>query len=261
MNKLTVFLLFSFWNLMFSVLLPKWGTRECYAQKNEGMITYERKTSWTKMYTRLTYLSKDEIERLKSTYGKDDEWTVKTKLYFNANESLYTHFNEAGESEDGTYSYRQDDLILYRNFAQEKKTDIIETLGKTYVIEDSLPPIKWRIMNQIKDVAGYICMKATTEDTIKNQTITVWFAQDLALPSGPENFYGLPGIVMEVDINDGAVLLTATQVEFKKVEKELVLPKKIKGKRIKNKEFMALIVNHIKDSITAHRNPFWAMRY
>ena len=260
MNKLTFFLLFSFLQLTLSVLLPHRGAGGLYAQKTEGMITYERKSSWTKMYSRLTYLSKDEIERLKSTYGKDDEWTTKTKLYFNLKESLYTHFNEVGESEDGTYSYRQDDLILYRNFEQEKKTDIIETLGKTYVIEDSLPPIKWKVMNQIKDVAGYICMKAITEDTIKNQTITVWFAQDLALPTGPENYYGLPGTIMEVDINDGAVVLTATQVEFKKLDKELTLPKKIKGKRVNNKAFMALVANHIKDSMTAHTNPFWSLR-
>ena len=263
MNKLTFFLLFSFLQLTFFALLPHRGQGGLYAQKTEGMITYERKSSWTKMYSRLTYLSKDEIERLKSTYGKDDEWTTKTKLYFNLKESLYTHFNEVGESEDGTYSYRQDDLILYRNFEQEKKTDIIETLGKTYVIEDSLPPIKWKVMNQIKDVAGYICMKAITEDTIKNQTITVWFAQDLALPTGPENYYGLPGTIMEVDINDGAVVMTATQVEFKKLEKELTLPKKIKGKRIKNKDYISLIFNHIKDSITAQRSPFnWGgLRY
>ena len=47
---------------------------------------------------------------------------------------------------------------------------------------------------------------------------------------------------------------------FKKLDKELTLPKKIKGKRVNNKAFMALVANHIKDSMTAHTNPFWSLR-
>lgn len=50
------------------------------------------------------------------------------KLAFNANESLYTYFSD--EPEEGGYSWRKSEYFLYRNFETEKKTDIIEMLGK-----------------------------------------------------------------------------------------------------------------------------------
>ena len=133
-------------------------------------------------------------------------------------------------------------------------------LGKTYVIEDSLHTPSWKIMNQIKDVAGYICMKAVAEDTIKKQKITAWFTGDIPVPAGPELYFGLPGVILELDINDGDVLIEATKVEFKKLDNELILPK-TKGKKIKDKDYDTLLRNHIRDSIKSQRNPYWAIRY
>ncbi|TAE38269.1 MAG: GLPGLI family protein [Runella slithyformis] len=245
------------------------------APQTEGMITYERRQYWTKVYEKLTFLTKDEKERQKSTWGNDDEWKVKMKLVFNANESVYTYLNETGESDDGTYNYRLDDFKLYRNFAQERKIDQIEMLGKTYVIEDSIQTPNWKILNEIKEVAGYVCMKATTEDKIKQQKITAWFSQDLALPFGPENYHGLPGVILELNIDNGTVIIEATKVELKDNTKpstpapeleafakiDLKKTKKMKGKRINNKDYDQLLSTHMKDSIKAQRNPYWSIRY
>jgi len=244
--------------------------------QTEGVITYNRTQYWTKVYEQMTFMTKDEIEREKSTWGKNDDWTTKMKLVFKPDESLYTYLNEMGESEDGTYTWRQDDFVLYRNFAQERKTDIVQMLGKTYIIEDSLQTPTWKILNEIKEVAGYVCMKAVTEDTLKKQKITAWFSQDLAMPIGPENYHGLPGVILELDINNGAVNIVATKVEFKKegiknplIEEsgaafakiDLKKNKKQKGKRINGTQYTQLIYEHIKDSMKAQRNPFWSMRY
>jgi GLPGLI family protein len=61
--------------------------------------------------------------------------------------------------------------------------------------------------------------------SIKNQKITAWFAQDLLLKQDLKDF-GTPGMILELDINDGAVTVVATKIEFKKVDKELEPPKK-----------------------------------
>jgi GLPGLI family protein len=127
-------------------------------------------------------------------------------------------------------------------------------------VDDSLHTPKWKVMNQIKDVAGYICMKAVTEDTVKKQKITAWFAGDIPISAGPERYFGLPGVILELDINEGDVVITATKIEFKKLDKELIIPK-TKGKKIKDADYDALLRKHLKDSIKSQRNPYWAIRY
>ena len=241
--------------LLFLFFMPTLG----FSQKNEGMVVYERQEFWSKIIGQLTYLSNEEKDRVKQTWGKNDEgWKSKTKIFFNANESLLTNLEEASEY---GWSSRTEDYYIYRNYEKEKKIEIIEMMGKTYVLEDSLRAPSWKILNQIKDVAGYICMKAVSEDTVKHQKITAWFTGDIPVPAGPERFYGLPGLIMELEINDGDVLITASKVELKKVEtKDLTLPK-LKGKKIKDADYDNLIAKHIKDSIKSYRNPYWAIKY
>ena len=124
--------------------------------------------------------------------------------------------------------------------------DVVTLLGRTWVIEDSLHTPDWKILNDMKEVAGHICMNAFWEDTIKQQKITVWFALDMPVPAGPERLCGLPGMILEVDVNNGAEVITADRIEFKKLKKELDLPKKVKGKRIKIEDFQKKLEKHIK---------------
>ena len=127
-------------------------------------------------------------------------------------------------------------------------------------MDDTLHAPTWKILNQIKEVAGYICMKAVTVDTVKNQTITAWFAQDIPVQAGPERFFGLPGLILELDVNDGDVTIIASKVEFKKLTNEFNL-KKMKGKKISDAEYNKIIADFIKESIKGERNPFWGLRY
>ncbi|WP_234735001.1 GLPGLI family protein [Tellurirhabdus bombi] len=229
--------------------------------KSEGVVTYEHATDWVKMNSQLTFLSKEEKERMAQTWKNDEVYKTKMKLAFSPTQSLYTYLSDQGQSEDGTYSWRQDDYIIQRDFEKEKKTEIIEMLGRTYILEDSLQTPKWKVLNQLKDIAGYVCMKAEAKDPLKGHKLTAWFSSDILVPAGPEQSYGLPGLIMELDLNDGAVVITATKVEFKDAKKDLALPAKLKGKKIKNSDYNKLISEHIRDSMKAHRNPFWAIRY
>ncbi|MFD2570608.1 GLPGLI family protein [Spirosoma soli] len=232
------------------------------AQNTEGVVSYKRKTYWIKIISRMTFLSQEEKDRAAQTWKNYEEENnaEKMKLAFSPTESLYTYASESGETDDGSYSWRNSELKLYRNFDKDKKTDIVEMLGKTYVIDDSLHTPIWKIGNQIKEVAGYICMKAETEDPIKKQKITAWFAQDIPVPAGPERYNGLPGLILELSLNDD-VVIEATGVTFRKLTPDDLKLPKTKGKKISDAAYDALIKQHIADSMTAHRNPYWAIRY
>lgn len=233
------------------------------AQKTEGVVSYKRKTYWTKIISRMIYLSQEEKDRAAQTWKNFEEENnaEKMKLAFNANESLYTYASEQSETDDGSYSWRNQELKLYRNFEKDKKIEVVEMLGKTYIVEDSLHTPVWKIGNQIKDVAGYICMRAEMDDPIKKQTITAWFAQDIPVSAGPERTNGLPGLILELSLNDGDVVIEATGVAFRPLTPDDLKLPKLKGKKINDAGYDALIRQHITDSMTAHRNPYWSIRY
>ncbi len=232
-----------------------------FAQQMEGVVTYERVYHWSQIYSRLDYLSQEEKDRIKLTWGNDDEDKTKMKLVFSPTKSRYTYESEQASTDDGRYSWRQREFQIFRDFEQEKKTELIEMLGKTYIIEDSLQAPRWKILNQIKDVNGHVCMLAVTEDTIKKQKVAAWFAHDLPVPAGPEQYFGLPGMIMELDLNEGDVVITAIKVDLKPVGEELALPKKLKGKKLNEKAYKELLWTHISDSMKSRRNPYWSIPY
>lgn len=231
-----------------------------FAQKTEGVVHYEYQINWIKMMKKLPFLTQEEKDRMENTWKNDPDPKQKMNLYFNEKETLYTWGQDQQEYEDENWKSRNRELIIHRNFETEKRTDMLEILGKTYLVQDSLKHIEWKVMNQIKEVAGYICMKAVAEDKVKGQKITAWFTGDIPISGGPEQVYGLPGMILELDADDGTVTAVATSVELKKLDKELVLPK-LKGKKTTNKEFDTVISKYINDSIKMQRNPYWAIRY
>lgn len=236
-------------------------TSSAMAQKTDGVVTYVRKEYWLKITNRLTFLSQEQKDRMAQTWKNwaEDNKGIKMKLAFSPTESLYTYNSD--EPEEGGYSWRKSDLFLYRNFEKDKKTDVIEMIGKTYIIDDSLHAPVWKIGNQIKEVAGYVCMKAETEDPVRKHKITAWFAQDIPVSAGPERVNGLPGLILELDVNDGDVIIEAISVAFRPLTPDDLKLPKLKGKKISDTAHDTLIRQYIGEQMTAHQNPYWEIRY
>jgi GLPGLI family protein len=100
----------------------------------------------------------------------------------------------------------------------------------------------------MKEIGGHICMNAETTDKMRDQTINAWFALDIPVSSGPERFIGLPGMILEVDINDGAVIMTADKIDLKKLTSELDIPAKIKGRKIHYADLENIFLKKIDES-------------
>ena len=229
--------------------------------RTEGVVTYVRKENWLKIANRMTFMSQEQKDRMAQTWKNfaEDNKGVKMKLAFSPTESLYTYNSD--EPEENGYSWRKSDLFFQRNFEKERKTDVIETLGKTYIVEDSLHVPAWKIGNQIKEVAGYICMSAETQDTIRNYKVTAWFAQDIPVPAGPERLNGLPGLILALDINDGDATIEATNVLFRPLTPADLKMPKLKGKKLNDVAYDKLLHDYIAEQMVAHRNPYWEIRY
>ena len=65
-----------------------------------------------------------------------------------------------------------------------------------------------------------------------------WYTNDIITPAGPENYGLLPGLILEIDVDNGTTVFKATEVKASLNKKELKEP--TKGKIIGRKEFQKL---------------------
>jgi GLPGLI family protein len=244
------------------IIMPFFIRAQQAPQGTEGTVRYLKTQNWAKMMASLDYMSKQTRERIMYQWGNRSEWKQFCVLHFNTKETKYETSEELAEPDDEGYSWRKNLFFVKRNFEQNTMNEGYEMLGKTYIIEDSLGGFEWKIQNDLKEVAGHICMKAFYEDTLKKQKIVAWFAQDIPSSAGPERFYGLPGLILEVNYNDDALVLTADKIDYKKLTTELNLPKKLKGKKIKEAEYFAILKKHIDEKVKEEQPWFWGdIRY
>ena len=224
-----------------------------YAQKLEGSVHYLNTENIKKKFAALDYLNQGTIDNLAnysiemSNSGKNVNMG-QTTLYLNATQTKYADWDEM-------------DYTITRDFSKQTLHDLIVVEGKTYLIEDSLRAPRWLIKNEMKEIAGHTCMNAFYNDTLKHQKIMAWYALDIPIQGGPERFYGAPGLILEVDINDGALVITADKIELKKLTTELDFPKKAKGKKIKEKDYFEILRKKIVENRNDHQ-PLWkGLRY
>jgi len=142
----------------------------------KGQIEFDRTVYYSRIIDGLPYLTEEEKDRQKLTWGKDEGWSHPYILQFDDDKTLYTY----GEREKSSaYSWKQDEFLLIQDRANDRIKHQTVLGGKLYVVEDDTPKRKWKILNEIREVEGYLCMKAETRDTVKNQVIHAWFTSEI----------------------------------------------------------------------------------
>jgi GLPGLI family protein len=72
----------------------------------------------------------------------------------------------------------------------------------------------------------------------KEIVVTAWYTMDIPVPQGPENYWGLPGLILEV--SDGKTIILCSKIVINpKDKKEIKAPKK--GKVVTQKEYDKIV--------------------
>ena len=74
-------------------------------------------------------------------------------------------------------------------------------------------------------------------DLSKPQQIVAWYADDLASPAGPDVYYGLPGVIMKLDVDEGFMVYSALDVS----DKAGVVKAPTSGKKITREEYRKMM--------------------
>ena len=220
------------------------------AQMKEGKIVYERKINMYRMIT-------DPEMRARIPEFRTSQF----ELLFNDQASLFRTVpedeapdpfaNNGGDRGGQRFMFRMPETATYTNLATQIQYESRGMFEKTFLIIDSLKPLQWKVSEETKTIAKHLCKKATTyvplqtmrfgggrpggrnADTTekatalpKEQTVVVWYTEDIPASIGPDTYAGLPGAILEVDMDNGANLTTAIEVSAKYPKKELVQPTK-----------------------------------
>jgi len=144
---------------------------------------------------------------------------------------------------------------LYKNIQDNNYTSERELFGKLFLVQDTLPKIDWKLTGETKQIGQYTCYKATYTrmsrggfkmDSEKGESLiqpkeivtTAWYTPQIPISDGPEMYYGLPGLILEVI--DGDRILICTKIILNPTE-ELNIPKPKKGKKISAAEYEKLM--------------------
>ena len=221
------------------------------AQMKEGKISYERKINMHRN------LPDPQMKSMVPEFRTD-----KFELIFNESVSLFRSvvddeapdpFANAGGGGGGgmRMSFRMPTANTYTDLAKQMQYEERAFFEKEFLIIDSLKQYKWKLSEETKTIAKQLCKKATTmimapqmrmrvsmgggpnADTTasappkpKETELVVWYAENIPVSFGPDNYSGLPGVIMEIDQDNGATVTTAVDVSAKYPKKELVAPSK-----------------------------------
>ena len=229
----------------------------CFCQEN-GVVTYTVTHNWIKKMETCEYLSKAEKDRMAYVWG-GREYAMSAELKFNANEC---RFEMQDDDEESTYKWRREEYIIYRDREKSETFDLMTLLNKEYAVVDSPDCQQWKIKNGMKEIAGHICMNASFYDSVREKEVIAWFALDLPIAIGPDRYCGLPGIILEINEANGAVVYTAISVLLSEEKVEVKKPThKKKTKVINTAEYNKIVLDYINECKKLQRPYFWNIAF
>lgn len=150
----------------------------------------------------------------------------------------------------------------YKNVADNALVQAQEFYGKRFLVKDVLQPIEWKMGSETKQIGGYTCFKATAvlpttelqwfnfswndlrkfqtgNDDIELTEIEAWYTLQIPVKHGPAEFWGLPGLILEVSAGNTTMLCSEIVINPKE-RREIAPPDK--GKIITKKDYRTTII-------------------
>ncbi|PID95437.1 MAG: GLPGLI family protein [Bacteroidetes bacterium] len=233
----------------------------CSAQNFQGKATYKQHRKFSVKVKGNPTLQKQIEEQMR----KQSQQTY--ILHFTPTESIYeqeTQLNTPTSKRQSGVTVNVMDISskakLYKNIKEQRFVEQKDFFGKTFLIADSLKMPQWELTEEQKNIGQYKCYKALwklehTTDKLNPKTgkfepkkedfiITVWYTPDIPVSNGPETYYGLPGLILEVQY--GKTTIACTEIVMNNSEKVTIEAPK-KGKKMNQKEFDKMKDKKIKE--------------
>ncbi|MBM1106631.1 GLPGLI family protein [Aurantibacter crassamenti] len=217
------------------------------------------------------------MERIKKASEKTFELTFDKSSATYIKEEVLEAPSADGGGRGGRFRFGSaDDGKLYKNIQDKSYTKEAEMFGKVFLIKDELQTYNWVMGSETKKIGNYTCYQATavipkdstsfqtlmdkrrrerdrernkeenkdesneiTSDEKSEEIITAWFTPEIPISNGPGNYWGLPGLILEV--NTAKTTMLCTKIVLNADEKITIAASK-KGKEINQADYDALLL-------------------
>ncbi len=205
------------------------------AQQKEGKVLYERASQTPARSFSINGMTQE----IPASVRKD-----KFELDFGNNKSLWKQADPENDTETmtagdgGGFVFRSvvagTNDVVFSDFETAKIIEKREMFDRTFIIDDSIRPLKWKMTGETKMILDRPCMKATstsisqrTQMTMENgkmerkevsdtSEIVAWFTSSIPVSAGPGEYQGqLPGLILEMNIGNGRQVYTALEIKEK----------------------------------------------
>ncbi|WP_299837602.1 GLPGLI family protein [uncultured Tenacibaculum sp.] len=183
---------------------------------------------------KMSEMQKKQIKaRLKNRLEKEYVLTFNRKESFFKEEEKIDAISGATDSWGKNFSPGDQ----YKNIQSNELIQSQEFYGKRFLVKDQLQKIQWKIGSESKKIGNYLCMKATASIPTKELTwynfswsdlrkaqpkidslgnteapeiqmteVEAWYTPQIPVSHGPGEFWGLPGLILEVSTGDKVML-------------------------------------------------------
>lgn len=158
--------------------------------------------------------------------------------------------------------------VLYKNTKEQRYTEQVDTYGKIFLVKDNIEKIEWQLGSETKYIGEYPCYKATFTKTIEKprvvingeeedkepemeeRTITAWYTPQIPVNHGPDNYQGLPGLILEV--HDGKLTIVCSKIVLNPKEK-IDITEPDKGKEVNQEKYDDIMEKKAKEMMERYR--------
>jgi GLPGLI family protein len=243
-------------------------TTNIMAQDFQGIATYK---SQRKFDIKLdsTQMNSEMHQRMMAMMKKQFEKTH--ILTFNKEESIYKEDEQLEAPQPQGMVMVMVETggsdVMYKNTKEKRYTNQNESFSKLFLIRDKLEAIKWELGSETKNIGDYTCYKATFKREVevrqsgisvngdkdldeeikpemKEITVTAWYTPQIPVNTGPAQYHGLPGLILEV--SDGTTTMMCSKVVLNP-EKTVEIKEPTKGQKVTQKKYDDMMEKKMKE--------------
>lgn len=224
-----------------------------FAQDFKGVATYKTDRKFNLRIDSTSMVDDEMHKQMEAQLRK--QFQREYTLTFNKDESIYTEVEKldapAPAAAGGINIVVAGNTdVLYRNTGENRMVRETEIMGKPFLIKDAPEKREWVLTKETKSIGNYTCLKATSTEEVEEQmfssevdsvmtvtklrTTTAWYTMDIPVQHGPDDFWGLPGLILEISDGEQTILCSKIVMNPQKSD-EIVAPKN--GKVVTRDEF------------------------
>jgi GLPGLI family protein len=213
---------------------------------SQGKIEYERRDNlydqfkdWGSNEGDWTDLYKKAIPKFKLTYYD---------LSFTGDVTFFKPGRENAENDklpEWIGTQPSEGNIIYTNVATKKIISQKNVYGTLFLVEDSTRKIKWKITDETRTIAGFVCRRANAM-VMDSIYVVAFYTDEIITSGGPESFSGLPGMILGLALPHQHITWFATKIEAVPVGAASLQPPS-KGKKVNNATLKESLNDKMKD--------------